>query len=454
MTKTFTAIVGPPASGKTRLLESIKDGAAASSLNIPEGSIGLVGHSFDKSSRADHVFYHWKLGDDVDAIANLCGDGRELRVWQVEAATPVLWKKWHTEKWPYANWENVRATWSGDLLASEVRKLAQRGYHLTNKLRTVHMPRYPRLKLFLNSPLDPFRLNHIFDRPNSSFKLVNDVASADAVVVEADPINVGYVPIDQIHYDKPLIAIDASDAVYIDGPRLEMLQDERVKLYAVNIMYRDHNAYSPEVRGHMRKVELVFHLPFRVCHEPVKPLAEREYDATFIGCVNYGGQKEAERSRALSIAGAANSDARTYIHGCDVQHRMNGNEYRKIMQNSKIAISPYGFSEWSMRDMEAIDLGCVLFKQDSSHCLTIPDIYSGIAWEYSNDCSDVTDELNELMYQMNHTLIFTDDDLASIRHNCMMQIQGKYRTAERFRNACLRTLNLVEQWSVGHASRS
>jgi hypothetical protein len=50
-------------------------------------------------------------------------------------------------------------------------------------------------------------------------------------------------------------------------------------------------------------------------------------------------------------------------------------DYLERMCQTKIAISPWGFGAWNIRDYEALMCGCVLVKPECSGLKVIPDIY-------------------------------------------------------------------------------
>lgn len=50
-------------------------------------------------------------------------------------------------------------------------------------------------------------------------------------------------------------------------------------------------------------------------------------------------------------------------------------DYIDLIKRSKIVVSPWGFGEWCYRDFEAILLGAVLLKPDTSFIKCIPNVY-------------------------------------------------------------------------------
>lgn len=84
--------------------------------------------------------------------------------------------------------------------------------------------------------------------------------------------------------------------------------------------------------------------------------------------------------------------------------QLSNKNYRKMFQNAKISISPFGWGELGARDYETIINGAVLIKPDMSHMITWPDIfipnfsYIPLSWDLSN-LDEICDKLlsdNEL----------------------------------------------------------
>jgi hypothetical protein len=60
-------------------------------------------------------------------------------------------------------------------------------------------------------------------------------------------------------------------------------------------------------------------------------------------------------------------------------------EYRSICLHSKVMISPHGFGEINARELDAINYGNIILKQDISHIATNPNVYCDDTCIYYND---------------------------------------------------------------------
>lgn len=65
-------------------------------------------------------------------------------------------------------------------------------------------------------------------------------------------------------------------------------------------------------------------------------------------------------------------------------------EYMAEMQNAQLCFSPFGYGELCWRDVEAIQTGAVLIKQDMGHLHSLPDLYEAgvtylpVKWDFSD----------------------------------------------------------------------
>ena len=64
--------------------------------------------------------------------------------------------------------------------------------------------------------------------------------------------------------------------------------------------------------------------------------------------------------------------------------------YMEEMHNSRLCFSPFGYGELCWRDIEAMQAGAVLIKQDMGHLETLPDLYEAgvtylpVKWDFSD----------------------------------------------------------------------
>jgi hypothetical protein len=77
------------------------------------------------------------------------------------------------------------------------------------------------------------------------------------------------------------------------------------------------------------------------------------------------------REKMLDIISNMNFNCKTSRkHG-----KLPKNQYYNTLTQSKIYVSPYGFGEYAIRDLEAMQFGCILIKPDMSHMDGIPNIF-------------------------------------------------------------------------------
>ena len=114
----------------------------------------------------------------------------------------------------------------------------------------------------------------------------------------------------------------------------------------------------------------------------------RPVDITLRGRLNYERetvtfQRQETHRRLVQYA----SDT-GYATGCD--GRLPYSQYREEIRRSKIVLSPFGFGEMNIRDVECFVDGAALVKPDMSHLVTWPDYfepnttYAAYAWDFSD----------------------------------------------------------------------
>lgn len=91
-------------------------------------------------------------------------------------------------------------------------------------------------------------------------------------------------------------------------------------------------------------------------------------------------------------------------------------EYYSTLLNSKICISPYGYGEIAIREIEAISTGCIIIKPTMENVKTNPAIYENRKTYVSckGDYSDLNERIEEVLSsydqiydEINHNLTIT-----------------------------------------------
>jgi hypothetical protein len=180
----------------------------------------------------------------------------------------------------------------------------------------------------------------------------------------------------------------------------------------------------------------------------MKPLKDREIDCFFSGRVHY----------APFSYNSINHPTRMRMHLEHVWPKLPGNnfflgygdfhgtrykgkpiasfkypyEYVDALLNSKIIVSPWGWSPWCVRDFEALLCGCIVIKPECSNLLTWPDIYNP-----KNQLMVWTDVwFKNLSDQINYCLNNLDE----------MQDRANYG-ADFMRDACYPLDKVYESWT-------
>ena len=106
---------------------------------------------------------------------------------------------------------------------------------------------------------------------------------------------------------------------------------------------------------------------------------------------------------------------------CIYNQRLSKKDYIKILKNSKISLGSYGWGEICYREFEAIRCGASFITADMSNIDTWPNIYikNETYLPYSLDFSDITDVINEILYnhKLRKKLIKNSQEILRSTHN-------------------------------------
>jgi len=102
--------------------------------------------------------------------------------------------------------------------------------------------------------------------------------------------------------------------------------------------------------------------------------AKRSMDVNFYGTVNYG-----EKTVAINFHRKLCIERIKQLKNCNVStgsgRPLGPGQYTQLLLDSKISVSPWGLGEACYRDFEAIYMGSVLIKPDTSYVKGTQDIY-------------------------------------------------------------------------------
>ena len=114
----------------------------------------------------------------------------------------------------------------------------------------------------------------------------------------------------------------------------------------------------------------------------------RPVDITFRGRLHYERETVTFQRRETHRRLVRYASETGYTTGCN--GRLPYSEYRDEIRRSKIALSPFGFGEMNICDVECFVDGAALVKPDMSHLVTWPDYfeagvtYAAYAWDFSD----------------------------------------------------------------------
>ncbi len=133
---------------------------------------------------------------------------------------------------------------------------------------------------------------------------------------------------------------------------------------------------------------------FEYIKRNIKPLKDRSLDISFSGRVTYSKSVNysvptLQRRKLKKIWHSLPGKNKFFLgyddgHGktCDgkpIKPLDYPYEYLSKLLDTKVVISPWGFSAWCIRDLEALACGCIVIKPECSSVVISPDIYNPAA---------------------------------------------------------------------------
>ncbi len=242
---------------------------------------------------------------------------------------------------------------------------------------------------------------------------------------------------------RPVIALARGASASVDERTAEMLADDRITAVARNTnlvdpgvnnlvgpddgyRYHVHLLRADEENGpgpsrnpalapqDLRKLLTGFTLATyprlkRIARRRWKPKAPRAIDVSFVGKATHDVPEIARhRLRAAAMLDELGRSGRFEVHvkltKADGGPGYPKKQFYRVLAESKVAISPWGFGEVCIRDFEAILAGCVMIKPDMGHALTDPLVYrKGETYlACRRDFADVPDLVADVVNRWEH----------------------------------------------------
>jgi glycosyltransferase involved in cell wall biosynthesis len=95
---------------------------------------------------------------------------------------------------------------------------------------------------------------------------------------------------------------------------------------------------------------------------------------------------------------AASKNLKCNVITTEKTGKLNRNEYLKVLWESKFCVSPFGFGEVNIREIESLMMGTPIIKPDISKVLTHPNIFGeGLSVTCKHDYSDLVEIVDTLL---------------------------------------------------------
>ncbi len=234
------------------------------------------------------------------------------------------------------------------------------------------------------------------------------------------------------YYERPMICDSSMDYAFMDPPLRHLLSYPNIRAIMPNVTFRDplpqcreewggeyygkvykiRETYNrgPEVRQDREPMspEIYNKIVQPLCRPPtppfsnevfehierrIKPLKDRSIDAFFSGRTRYypvstETHPTSHRTRLEELwpklpgnnvwmSYTNGEGTRNYGKPCKVFNYPY--EYVDALLDTKVVISPWGWSPWCVRDIEALACGCIVVKPECSNLVIYPDIYDASA---------------------------------------------------------------------------
>jgi len=255
--------------------------------------------------------------------------------------------------------------------------------------------------------------------------------------------------------DTPLICDSSLDYAYLDPVMRSLISHPQVRAYLPNVSFRDPivqqrgslngeyygtvyaarelYASGPSSRQNnhpmpaelLAKIQPVSRPPtplfsdtvFEYIAKKIKPLKNRSVDAMFSGRTFYGQTQKAtyitkhrkhleylwDSLPGCNIIKSYDNYEGDIKNGKPTKIYSYPYEYVDALLEAKVVISPWGWSPWCIRDLEALACGCIVIKPECSNMLIYPDIYAPhrqlMVW-----CDIVFDSLKSQLYYIYRSL--------------------------------------------------
>jgi hypothetical protein len=228
--------------------------------------------------------------------------------------------------------------------------------------------------------------------------------------------------------DTPMICDSSLDYAYLDPPMRDLISHPQVRSYMTGVSFRDpavqqrrcwggeyygmvykerelHNR-GPDIRDErdpmplhiQQKIHAVNRPPtppfsdnvFKHIQQNIRPLKDRQIDVLFSGRTTYWPRRLRSHPTAhrkhlediweglpgqTKVLKVYDNFGGTRCGGRPVKVFQYPYEYVDALLQTKVVISPWGWSPWCVRDLEALACGCIVIKPECSNMLIYPDIY-------------------------------------------------------------------------------
>jgi len=230
------------------------------------------------------------------------------------------------------------------------------------------------------------------------------------------------------YMDTPMICDSSIDYAYLDPPMRDLISHPQMRAYMTGVGFRDNTVQQrrfwggeyygavykdrelhnrgPDIREErdslppaiQAKIQRINRPPtppfsdnvFKHIQQNITPLKGRKIDLFFSGRTTYWPRRLRSHPTAhrkhlediwdglpgeTKVLKVYDDFAGTKKSGDPIKVFQYPYEYVDVLLQTKVVISPWGWSPWCVRDLEALACGCIVIKPECGNMLIYPDIY-------------------------------------------------------------------------------
>lgn len=272
------------------------------------------------------------------------------------------------------------------------------------------------------------------EKYSDKIKIINEITKADIIFTIGDYVKTIETEYNISEKEIKLIVLSCQDPIMINlciitNPNVIYIFDHLKLLQVPEYLCFFNNTYSHSQyllnkyynpnkldnntltdidiefkKQYMKKTQCILNtskIYSRIFEPSSSKIHERKYDIAFVGGLDYGKGANITLHRTDLVSKlkeiSAKHNIKLYLgESCDGA-KIPLHKFYRILKNTKIFISPWGYGEWSLKEFECICFGthCII---PNKHLTNYPDYYSN----FDDYLLDFTNLEDVILYSLNN----------------------------------------------------